>query len=91
MTTNSNYSGRLLDLLFTGYKRVLGPAIHAVSPVRGGCPYQPTCSEYAVLACAEHGFFRGGAMAAWRLLRCNPFSHGGWDPVPPARKRHNTV
>ncbi len=73
---------RVIDGLFTLYKRWLGPALHAVSPIGGGCPYQPTCSEYAALACAQHGFLRGGLLAAWRLLRCNPFSRGGWDPVP---------
>ena len=81
----------LVNAVFTGYKRVLGPALHVLSPMRGGCPYQPTCSEYAALAFAEHGWLRGGAMAAWRLLRCNPLSRGGWDPVQPGRSRQPTV
>lgn len=74
-----------LDAAWTIYKRVFSPLLHALSPHGGGCLYQPTCSEYAALACAQHGMARGGAMAAWRLLRCNPFSRGGWDPVPPAQ------
>jgi putative membrane protein insertion efficiency factor len=49
------------------------------------CRYHPTCSQYAVDAVREHGVIRGGAMAAWRVLRCNPWSHGGVDPV--ARRR----
>jgi uncharacterized protein len=62
------------------YKRVLGPALHAGVP--GACCFQPTCSEYAAIAIAEHGVLRGGAMAVWRVLRCNPLNRGGFDPVP---------
>ncbi len=47
------------------------------------CKYYPSCSNYAVEALREHGAVRGTGMAAWRLLRCNPFSNGGYDPVPP--------
>lgn len=46
------------------------------------CRYFPTCSHYAVTAISRYGAVKGGAMAAWRLLRCNPFSKGGYDPVP---------
>jgi len=46
------------------------------------CPYIPTCSEYAYEAIKKHGALKGGLLAAWRLLRCNPFTHGGYDPVP---------
>ena len=56
--------------------------LHSLSFLRGGCAYQPTCSEYAQIALAQHGLLRGGALALWRLLRCNPFSRGGWDPRP---------
>jgi putative membrane protein insertion efficiency factor len=45
----------------------------------GTCKYYPSCSQYALDAFAKHGFFKGGAKAAWRLLRCNPWSHGGVD------------
>jgi uncharacterized protein len=69
------------------WKRVLGPAVGAgVLWGPGGCGFQPTCSEYAALAVAEHGWVRGGVMAAWRVLRCHPLSRGGWDPVPPGRR-----
>jgi uncharacterized protein len=61
------------------YKRVLAPTIHAGMP--GACCFQPTCSEYAAIALAEHGLFRGGGMAAWRVLRCHPLNRGGFDPV----------
>lgn len=46
------------------------------------CKYEPSCSAYAVEAVERFGVIRGLLMASWRLLRCNPFSHGGFDPVP---------
>lgn len=53
-----------------------------VSPYRlACCKYQPTCSQYAVEAISKYGLLRGGFMALWRILRCNPFSSGGYDPV----------
>jgi putative membrane protein insertion efficiency factor len=72
---------RILLAAIAFYRRWLSPAVHAMSP--GGCRYVPTCSEYAATAIAIHGPLRGGAMAAWRLLRCNPFTRGGLDQVPP--------
>ena len=51
------------------------------------CKYYPTCSNYAIEAITEHGAFVGFFMAVWRILRCNPFSKGGYDPVPPKRKK----
>ena len=46
------------------------------------CKYTPTCSEYAMEAIEVHGAFKGTLLAIWRVLRCNPFSRGGYDPVP---------
>lgn len=46
------------------------------------CKYYPTCSTYALEAVERFGFFKGGALAFWRILRCNPLSKGGYDPVP---------
>jgi putative membrane protein insertion efficiency factor len=57
------------------YQRLVSPAL----PRR--CKYEPTCSAYAVQAIRELGVVRGIILAAWRLVRCNPFSHGGYDPV----------
>jgi putative membrane protein insertion efficiency factor len=57
------------------YRRVISPAL----PRR--CRYEPTCSQYAVEAVREFGILRGFVLAGWRLLRCNPWSHGGHDPV----------
>jgi hypothetical protein len=45
------------------------------------CKYHPTCSEYAVQAIRRYGIARGLVLACWRILRCNPWSHGGFDPV----------
>ena len=61
------------------YQRAISPAL----PRR--CKYEPTCSAYAVQAVREFGILRGLVLAAWRLLRCNPFSHGGFDPVEAQR------
>lgn len=61
------------------YQRVISPAL----PRR--CKYEPTCSRYAAQALREFGILRGLVLAGWRLLRCNPFSHGGCDPVEAQR------
>ena len=60
---------------------------YTLSPLLGQrCRYYPSCSNYAVAALREHGAVRGVGLATWRLLRCNPFSNGGYDPVPPRHK-----
>jgi putative membrane protein insertion efficiency factor len=61
------------------YRRVLSPAL----PQR--CKYEPTCSRYAVDAIGEYGILRGLVLGVWRLLRCNPWSYGGYDPVSAQR------
>ena len=61
------------------YQTVISPAL----PRR--CKYEPTCSMYAVQAIRRFGILRGLVLAVWRLLRCNPFSHGGFDPVEAQR------
>jgi putative membrane protein insertion efficiency factor len=57
------------------YQRVISPGL---AP---RCKYHPSCSAYAVQAIERYGILRGSVLAAWRLLRCNPFSLGGYDPV----------
>jgi uncharacterized protein len=47
----------------------------------GYCRFKPTCSEYAIEAITKYGFFFGGCKAVWRLLRCNPWNSGGFDPL----------
>jgi putative membrane protein insertion efficiency factor len=54
-----------------------------ISPLKTTkCPYYPTCSNYGLEAIKKYGAFKGGLLAFWRILRCNPFSKGGYDPVP---------
>lgn len=68
------------------YRRYLSPVL----PRR--CKYEPSCSVYALSALRSYGIVRGLLLAGWRVLRCNPFSHGGYDPVEAqsifARGRH---
>ena len=51
------------------------------------CKFTPTCSQYGLEAIERFGAFKGGFMMLWRILRCNPFSKGGYDPVPQKKKR----
>lgn len=67
---------RILLALLSFYKK-------AISPYLGNnCRFTPTCSTYAMGAIERFGVFRGSLLAIWRILRCNPFCKGGWDPVP---------
>ena len=66
----------ILLSLIRAYQRFLSPAL---AP---RCRYYPSCSEYAIQAIRELGPIRGSILAGWRLLRCNPLSDGGFDPVP---------
>ena len=73
---------RFLLWLLSAYKRNISPTL----PI--ACKYLPTCSEYAYTAIERFGVCRGGLMAVWRVLRCNPFSRGGYDPVPHKEETH---
>ncbi|MBE6659385.1 MAG: membrane protein insertion efficiency factor YidD [Ruminococcaceae bacterium] len=72
--------------LITFYRRFL-------SPLKGKptCIFYPSCSLYAIRAFREWGFIRGLGYTAWRLLRCQPFSRGGYDFVPPRRCRPDRI
>lgn len=60
-----------------------------ISPLYGPtCKYYPSCSAYGLEAVRRHGAVRGSALTVWRILRCNPWSDGGVDDVPPARSPH---
>jgi putative membrane protein insertion efficiency factor len=73
--------GRLVVLqLLRGYKWGISPMFPPA------CRFVPTCSEYAMEAVERYGAVRGGLMALWRVLRCHPFAHGGYDPVPQGLK-----
>ncbi len=78
---------RIVSLLLRVYKAGVSPALHAAAGCTGACRFQPTCSEYAAIAVAEHGVLRGSLMAMGRLLRCHPLGPGGFDPVPPKHGR----
>ena len=67
---------RIVLAPIAAYQRWISPS----RPRR--CRYEPTCSAYAIESVERFGVVRGLLLAAWRLLRCNPFSHGGFDPVP---------
>ena len=58
------------------YRRFISPALPP------SCRFEPTCSAYADEAIARYGIIKGGRLAVWRLLRCNPFGRGGYAPVP---------
>ncbi len=69
-------AARALRAVIRFYKRRISPGLPP------SCRFIPTCSEYAFEAIGKYGAFKGGLMAAWRILRCNPFCKGGYDPVP---------
>lgn len=66
---------KILIGLIKFYRKKISP----MSPAK--CKYIPSCSQYALEAIEKYGVIKGGMMATWRILRCNPFSKGGFDPV----------
>jgi putative membrane protein insertion efficiency factor len=82
-------ASRIILAPVRGYQRFISPAL----PRR--CKYHPSCSAYAVQAVESFGILRWVVLAVWRVLRCNPFSHGGYDPVSAQRlfsmpRRHDS-
>ena len=75
------FGARVVALPIVAYRRWISPAL----PAR--CRFYPSCSTYALEAVSIHGAIRGVGLGTWRLLRCHPFHPGGYDPVPPPRKR----
>lgn len=63
--------------LLKGYQAAISPLLPPL------CRYYPSCSQYSAEAFQARGFWRGSVLTIWRILRCNPFSRGGFDPVPP--------
>ena len=57
----------------------------------GACRFTPTCSQYALEAIQVHGVFKGTLLALWRIIRCNPFGKGGYDPVPPKKNKNEEI
>ena len=66
----------ILIAMIRFYQKFLSPLKHT------RCPYTPTCSQYALEAIQKYGAVKGSLLSCWRILRCNPFSKGGYDPVP---------
>lgn len=77
-----NLIKRAMIFFIRTYQTTLSPRFSG-----GACRYTPTCSQYAIEAIEVHGVFKGSLLAARRILRCNPFFKGGYDPVPPKKKR----
>ena len=67
---------KLMMALIRFYRACISPILPRC------CRFTPTCSQYALEALGKHGFWKGTALAVWRILRCNPFNPGGYDPVP---------
>ncbi|MCK9211357.1 MAG: membrane protein insertion efficiency factor YidD [Ignavibacteriaceae bacterium] len=61
--------------IIKGYQKAISPLFPP------SCRFYPTCSEYAIQALSKYGVFKGSAKATWRILRCNPFNKGGFDPL----------
>jgi putative membrane protein insertion efficiency factor len=72
----TNPAGRVLIFLVRMYQATLSPFIGRQ------CKFQPTCSNYFIQAVEIHGAVKGSRLGLWRILRCNPFTKGGFDPVP---------
>jgi len=67
--------GKIAVFIIRLYQRFISPFLPP------SCRFQPTCSEYSAQAILEYGFFKGTLLGIYRILRCNPFSRGGYDPV----------
>ncbi len=82
-TSTSAFARRVLRAVAVApivvYQKAISPAL----PRR--CKYEPTCSRYAIDAIGSYGILRGVVLASWRVLRCNPWSDGGYDPVQSQR------
>ncbi len=76
---------RVLLAILRFYKRCISPLLP------DACIYTPTCSEYAMEAIQKHGVIKGVGLAIWRVLRCNPFMKGGYDPVPEPKKHKESI
>jgi len=78
-----NWLRRLFVLPIRAYQRCLSPLLPP------SCRFQPNCSAYGERAILTHGLLKGTLLMSWRIVRCNPFARGGYDPVPPpGRWRH---
>ena len=67
---------KILKFFIKAYRKLISPILP------NSCRFTPTCSEYALEALDKHGAIKGSILTVWRILRCNPFCRGGYDPVP---------
>ena len=67
---------KILKFFIKIYRKLISPLLP------NACRFTPTCSEYALEALDKHGALKGSILSVWRVLRCNPFCKGGYDPVP---------
>lgn len=77
----SSCAAWMLIQLIRLYQKTVSPWLGAV------CRFEPSCSHYGVEALQKHGFWKGSLLTVWRIMRCQPFCKGGYDPVPEVRKR----
>ena len=80
--TVGKLADRLTILLLRGYQAVLSPLFAAMG---SQCRFEPSCSQYMIDAVRSRGAVVGMGLGVWRVLRCNPFNPGGYDPAPPIR------
>jgi len=66
---------RLFVFLIKGYQKIISPILPP------SCRFYPSCSEYGIQAFTKYGVVKGGVKTVWRILRCNPFNKGGYDPL----------
>ena len=83
MTGAARLAARIATLPILFYQSCISP----YTPP--SCRFTPTSSEYARQALLTHGILKGTVLAAWRILRCNPWGGSGYDPVPPKGRWHN--
>lgn len=72
---------RLMLAIIRFYRKAISPLTPA------SCKYIPTCSQYGLEAIERFGALKGGLLTLWRVLRCNPWSRGGYDPVPEKKEK----
>ncbi len=74
--TKTSFLAKVMILIVKGYQYLLSPMLGS------NCRYYPTCSSYTIEAIKLHGALKGFVLGFWRIVRCNPFSKGGYEPVP---------
>lgn len=82
-----NWVQHILVFILRGYQRLISPVLAALTGPTGRCRFEPSCSQYAIEAVKIHGAFKGTALAAWRICRCQPWGGCGHDPVPPKKSQ----